>query len=366
MRKLRSYWFLGLAGLVVLAAVAAVRPEEDARPAYACTGGPSHLESYADQAQYVAIVEVIEVGGPDNPAPSVTPMATPPGWSMTPTPVGFDLTGVGATVRVVEDLLGDAPLQFEIDQGVRASTEAQIRDREANPWRLSSCELGWGVTKYEVGDRFLVVAGAYPGTTETAAILRYPVEGDSITIGSNTPHGIGTNLLVTAATYDAYFAGVPYASGGSNDRGVEFRHVMGPVPLHQMRAAIRGIFLGQAPPPTSPSELPSLEDLACQPSLLQASAGDKIVMGNLAVTLPASGNYAYGPLVMDPGGVALRICQVETQSVITLSDATGEEISRSGTDPFGQQVLDQIAAGVQPATTVGRITPPDTGNAGLR
>ena len=357
--------------LLALILVATLRHGSETPIAHACTGGPLHLEWYVDQATYVAVVDVVDVGGAENSAPFVTPSPLPAGFPpITPTPVDFDLTGISATLRVEEDLLGGAPSTFVVDELARENTEQHIRSSQANPWQISPCPVGFLVPRYEFGQRYVVVVGPSEGDSRPRTLLKFDVNGDHVVLGESED-AYGWSLSVTRQTYQAFFPEYPSKSWGEDPDVVDIGQIEADtIPLEQFTAALRAVFTGdvQIVPaaPTAPPSLPSLEEMACNGRLQQGVGGEVINAGNLSVALPGYTGFAYAPLVMDPGGQALRICHLETRAIITLSDTTGVEVARAPQDGLGDDLLDQLAAGVTVQGSSSRISPPDTGSGALR
>jgi hypothetical protein len=119
------------------------------------------------------------------------------------------------------------------------------------------------------------------------------------------------------------------------------------------------------------------------PSMLGAGGGETIRIAHgdrvLELVLPPSGEYGHLPAGTPRDEPMLRVCHVETDSLITISAVTGREISRQASSAAGNAILDQIAASarfrpafVPPAPTprpgapAGPLRPPTTGDAGLR
>lgn len=245
---------LTVVGLILASAIV----PHATRPAYACSGGSSALEWYVDRTEYVVIVEPVSVGGPENTAPTLAPPATLfPAPPITATPGSFDLTGIGATLGVIESLLGIAPSQFDIDEPGREQTENQLRQMEADPGFIHPCPPGFLVPRYEANQRYLVVAGYWEGDDRLQTLLKYVVEGDNVLIGGSNDD-YGWQLLMTKPARNAYFPDFPFESFGEDESGVEVgRIVADAVPLTQFRAAVQGLFSAEPTPPPSPTSTPA-------------------------------------------------------------------------------------------------------------
>jgi hypothetical protein len=239
---------------------------EPGRSVYACTGGVAGIEHFAPNAVHVFLGEAIEVGGPTNSAPTVTPTSTPTAFVNSPTPAAasatvapptyapnVDLRGIGATFRVVADYSGIGTSEFVVDNELRSSIEQQLREAEAGKVYLSTCAIDAFVPRYTQGARYLVftaehVNGAYFG----AAVFR--VEGERIVFNDQGLAYANNGFLhMQRATYDRYFAGLPASEPVADaayftDGSVPLRNV-----LHAV-AALRGD-ASIAPPDTGSAGL---------------------------------------------------------------------------------------------------------------
>jgi hypothetical protein len=198
-------------------------------PAFACTPGPPFGLESAATAETIAVVEVVEAGSSMNSAPTVTPTSAlpvfPPSADVsttatssavaTATPYTFDLSGYGATLRVVDVLVGgDVPEIIEAGREGRAFMEREVREREAYrgpPIIFSDCPIEWNAHRWIAGARYLVFAGK-AADGGTAATFRYRVEGDWLVLEQRPVEDPLFHIEVLGlqeATYRRYFAGVP-------------------------------------------------------------------------------------------------------------------------------------------------------------
>ena len=246
--------------LVTFAVVLGVRAPS-ARPAFACSIGPEMLDERVAEAQFIGLVEAVGVGGPENLAPTVTPMATPtsPAAAATdtatrtprqtalatpasppytqPTPVPnadpFQLAGVSATLRVIERYVGPERDGLVVDKADRANAERAWRVIEANPMTRPPCEPAIGLPRYERGARYIAMVADSPERgLHTALAMR--VLGDELDLSGVMMHG---------DTYRRYFSGTP---AEFTERGDAYLHAPR-ITLATMRAAIIGMRGGDAP-----------------------------------------------------------------------------------------------------------------------
>jgi hypothetical protein len=221
-------------------------------PALACSIGPEMLDERVAEAQFIGLVEAVGVGGPENRAPTVTPaasasatriplrtaMSTPvsPPYAQPTIPPNLDpfqLSGVGATLRVVEQYIGVARDALVVDDADRANAERQWRIIEANPFPPRPCEPGIGLTRYDRGARYIALAADSPerGLHTVLALL---VRGDEVDLSGVMMHG---------ETYRRYFSGVPAEFSERGDA-----YLTAPrVPLATLSAAIIGMRGGGTP-----------------------------------------------------------------------------------------------------------------------
>ncbi len=156
-----------------LAVIGAIVLNTDRAPtAIACTGGgPGGLEELA-QLPFIFSAQALTVGGPLNSAPTVTPTsspvpsATPPvaagaTTAVAPSPVSpplgvtpvlpsvsaVDLTGIGATLRIVRAYAGAPGATVEVDSATRATLEQFLRRQEATNG-ISDCTADRFVARY--------------------------------------------------------------------------------------------------------------------------------------------------------------------------------------------------------------------------
>ena len=204
-----------------------------------------------DRAEYVAIVEPVSVGGVENtaptPVPPLTPYPTPPFVPVTPTPVPSDiLTGIGATLIVVDDFAGNSPQQFAIDRLHRKRVEEGLRALASNPGYVAPCPVDFLVPRWTPGQKYVVVAGYWDGEDEVSTLLRFPVEGDRLLLASS--EGDWWQLAVTATTHQTYFSDLRFDSWGELENGTEIGliHEVS-IPLSKFRAAVQSIVNSELP-----------------------------------------------------------------------------------------------------------------------
>lgn len=207
-----------LTGAVIIA-----RAASPAREALACTGGVSNIEHFAPNAVHVFLGEAIQVGGPANDAPTVTPTATPTAAAGSPTPgassptaplpttyvPSVDLTGIGATFRVLADYSGVDASEFTVDNELRAGIEHALREAEAGRLHLSTCAIDAFVPRYTAGARYLVFTAEHiNGAYFVAAVFR--VDGERIVFNDQGLTYANNGFLhMQRDTYDRFFAALP-------------------------------------------------------------------------------------------------------------------------------------------------------------
>jgi hypothetical protein len=221
-------------------------------PALACSIGPEMLDERVAEAQFIGLVEAVGVGGPENRAPTVTPIASAsatgtPSRTVVSTPVSppwaqptippnldpFQLSGVGATLRVVEQYVGVARDALVVDDAGRANAERAWRVIEANPLPPPPCEPGIGLTRYDRGASYITLAADSP-ERGVHTVLALSVHGDEVDLSGVMMHG---------DTYRRYFNGVPAEFSERGDA-----YLTAPrVPLATLRAAIIGMRGSDAP-----------------------------------------------------------------------------------------------------------------------
>lgn len=199
-------------------------------PALACTPGPPFGLESAAMANTVALVEAVEAGSSVNAAPTVTPAsapsASPTATSRTPadppsppvataTPYTFDLSGYGATLRVVDVLMGDdVPPVIVAGQEGRAFMEREVRDRQAYrgpPIIFSDCPIEWNAHRWQAGARYLIFASR-SADESVAVTFRYRIEDDSLVLEQlplDDPLFLIEAFGMQEGTYRRYFRGVP-------------------------------------------------------------------------------------------------------------------------------------------------------------
>jgi hypothetical protein len=226
---------LFLFGLVFATALyaAVTLPRQDPTVALACSRAPDYLDDLAQRAEVVALVEAIQVGDSVNRAPALTATSTatltatssPDPRTRTPRPavrtafaktmtaeIGSalptdtpeppvrtqrdDLTGIGATLRLVQVYVGNADDDVQVDNLSRARAEASQRFFEANPILSPVCpDIS---VRYTLGGQVLALLGLEDGSYETVSYLPIDATGEFVT----------GNFGVHLATYRRFFADV--------------------------------------------------------------------------------------------------------------------------------------------------------------
>ena len=135
-------------------------------PALACSGGAIPLEDYVHHSDAIAIIHTTTVGNAENPQPAVEPN---PNFThvpgVTPAPLSFDLTGYGAYVTVQQTVLGNPPASFELDSAVRTALEKDLRQREAG--NIAPCDPGFLLPRYGAAETYLAFLVLKNGQWET-------------------------------------------------------------------------------------------------------------------------------------------------------------------------------------------------------
>lgn len=236
--------------LIMLIATLALPTLTSASTAVACTGGISQLDWFAPQAEEILLATVVEVGGPANRAPTLTPPPSPtpkppsPFWE-TPPPTAFptydigpapdvQLAGIDAVFRVDAAFAGAPGTTLMLGQQTRASIERKLREWEArvsgNP---SSCAIDAFVPRYELGGEYLIFREDSPDGEFTWAVFR--VRNSMLDL-NNDPLLMLANqnaLYTTAEIYHRFFEG--YA--GEIVDEADYARLREPVPLGAVLAA---------------------------------------------------------------------------------------------------------------------------------
>lgn len=212
-------------------------------------------------AETIFLGTAVEVGGSENPAPTLTPTALPtatatqPWWEgPTPSspqvmmpPIGpvpdIDLAGIDAVLRVDAVYAGDPGTEFTTGQVARSAIERELREWEARAGGpVSSCELDAFVPRYEAGRQYLLFVEGIEGTTEfdsyVSAVFR--VDDADLLSGLDpllSQAGQGW-LSMNSTTYSQYFAGLPAETSSDYDY-VSFDETR--VPLSRMLDAVAGL-----------------------------------------------------------------------------------------------------------------------------
>ena len=154
-----------------------------------------------------------------------------------PTPVPnadpFQLTGVGAILRIVERYVGTERDRLVVGDVDRANAERQWRVIEANPLTFPPCEPGLALARYERGARYIALTGDSP-ERGLHTVLAMRVLGDELGLSGVMMHG---------DTYRRYFSGVPAEFTERGDAYLSAPRIT----LATMRAAIIGMRGGDAP-----------------------------------------------------------------------------------------------------------------------
>lgn len=260
---------IGAAGAVALSALVLVfmgRPHASPT-AVACGIGPDPIEAHITQAALIALVDVVDVDGPENHAPTIaatpSPTATPtiakvsfgtspvaatatPELNRTRVPYTLNLTGFGATVNIVERYAGALSSPVDVDAADRARIERQLRYIEANPELYPPCEPDILTSRFERGSRYLVIIEDMPASP-LHATRAFPVVGDMVDTSSR-------GLEMSVATYERFFAPLP-ADAIDDPEDPRMYLTTDRVPLATFVRAIEGIRAGNRPitPPSTGS-----------------------------------------------------------------------------------------------------------------
>jgi hypothetical protein len=219
----------------------------------------SNIEHFAARAPVVFLGDAVEVGGPANTAPTVTPTPEPtstptasssPGATSTqpvaasptvPAPPTYvpilNLTGIGARFRIVADYSRLGRQEFPIDNEVRGFVERALRDAEAGKLALSTCAIDAFVPRYTHNARYLVFAEEHVNGAYYAAAL-FRVEGERVVF--NDPGLMSANngfLYMERATYNRYFS----ASTPSELNAESVYFIDGSVPLRDVLRAVAAL-----------------------------------------------------------------------------------------------------------------------------
>jgi hypothetical protein len=272
---------------VVAGAIAAFGSSFHSRPVYACTGGPGQFqhmvarpESGPNWRSAIAVVTAIEVGGPENTAPAVTPdhlAGTPFPLAASPTPSGFDLTGIGATLQVERAIVGDLAAQVEVDMVGRRGAEEALRLEEAGLQRLLPCPVGFGLEPFEAGKSYLIFL-FWEEALDWYSIVKLDIVGDYVVTGGDGRHDAYT-IRVEQAIADRYFPDLPFEAGVRHSGLEPDEEPLGTiassiVPLDYVVAAIQAIRAEAAAMPTvSPEPVETPEPIGTLESAAPAQAG---------------------------------------------------------------------------------------------
>ena len=202
----------------------------------ACTPPPLRPLEEIALADAIAVVNVDSVRGPENYAPTVTPIvvsppvATPPGPYVDGMPDDFSLEGYGATLSVARLIVGTLPEKFDVDEKMRSRIEEIVRLYEAG--RGSNCPVSDVRLRYLYPGLYLGFFRETDAGYETLA--RYVVNGSGIIANHDLISDGGAFLILDRATAERFFAPdliVPLDSGSLVE-------LQGQVPFDDLLAAI--------------------------------------------------------------------------------------------------------------------------------
>jgi hypothetical protein len=192
--------------------------------AEACSWVWPTLEERLDAATFVGIVRVVEAGGPENAAPTLTPTATStatvtpeadetPGATATATfePPRFtppDLTGFSATIDITRSYVGPSSGRMAIDGNVRREIEETILRLEASGG-IPPCPITLLRFRYVEGRDYVVIANG-SDDEGLSTLLRWEIDGDDVLLRRSDEHVDDFSPLVMRRTvYDRHFVGIP-------------------------------------------------------------------------------------------------------------------------------------------------------------
>ncbi|MPZ49703.1 MAG: hypothetical protein GEU75_10500 [Dehalococcoidia bacterium] len=142
----------------------------------ACSIGGITIDQAAKEADVAAIVYVESVRGPDNSAPRLAPVASPPALSSRTRPI--DLRGYGATMRVYQPVFGELPAQFDVDIEARQQMERGLRAVEAGT--VPPCPVGIAVAHYIAGQYYIVLFKKTESGWQSYLTFNYRIEGPEL------------------------------------------------------------------------------------------------------------------------------------------------------------------------------------------
>ena len=211
-----------IAVLVAFLSAAVIRP--DAASLHACTGGfygpLEHLAQYPN----IFLAEAVSVGDNISRAPTLTPTFTStatPGSNAARTPIPtppsppdapfapptastpFDVSGYGATLRVLNSYTGDVAGLVELDWVSRGYVERAAREQDGG--LISSCAPGQFSYRYQAGQQYLVFAGEFEQLGLTT-FARFQLDGTDVVVHDPDV----TYFSMTADTWRRFFTSVPY------------------------------------------------------------------------------------------------------------------------------------------------------------
>jgi hypothetical protein len=108
---------------------------------------------------------------------------------------------------------------------------------------------------------------------------------------------------------------------------------------------------------------------ACAVQLAPVNGGQTVDFEQISLTFPGNGSYGYGFIRPDTGAnPQLVVCDTQTRSTIYVDGRTGQETARRLGNEAGVANLNQIraAARTRSASSNSVVTPPNTGDGGLR
>lgn len=237
----RSRWGLGMRSPVLIAlfligAALVFRADGQASTSsLICSGAQENLDVLAQRADLAAVVRAIEVGPANNTLPALS-AATPSSGSSLPPYRLEDLSGIGATVEVVERVYGTPPQQVSVDLIRRTQIEEEERRREsAWPGSQTSCPVTFLTPRYEQGATYLALYQSVDGEYRTTSLLR--TEGKQLAASQD--------FTLSVSVYNSAFPDVPARIDAGLDSAV--------IEDSRMPVARLAAFFSVAP---SPSRLP--------------------------------------------------------------------------------------------------------------
>ena len=180
-----------LVALIIAMYLAPLRPVPAAG---ACSPAVPDLAAVASTADFIALVETIDVGASANPLPTIpvpsstaaaTSTAEPsslatPGVSPTSAAASetrgprepIDLRGIGARVRIIQSYAGQTAGEIDLDTTTRQRIAQAAREAEALPPGITTaCPVTLGTAYFERGREYLVFATANGDVVTWATLI---------------------------------------------------------------------------------------------------------------------------------------------------------------------------------------------------